>query len=695
MKRLCLWLGAAALLCALFPPAAEAFSRRSFAVLDFWQAEGFTTCLLDTEGEEHVFDGMLDLSALEEYPQSEAIASCRVFYEGDCVLEAELRPAAESAAASNDPRGGSESVLTNGYYALRLDLDAESEAFLTGLTPENAGQVQRELLAARAAGTAVTLTHLDFIDAEKTGTGDGELCWAASCANVLHYTGWSRQAGLNTPDDVFEVYVDAFSNKPGNSIYGFPWFFCGVNAKQGDPGWPQAAETGDYAYGTFAGFLPQYAADAVMQRYMVRENSRQLPEALAELRAGSGAALLIGWASGSGDSYTRGGGHLVSLWGYVREKRTCGFDKADYVALLISDSDSDMNHTERRSAPNRLRMLEMTGAEFAYRSGSVTYDADTWLLHYREGKTGVLEGVYCLRPYDPALPREETTPTAEQIFRDPGADMAAFLHAVDGDPADGSGAFRANIPLTLRWGLRNGGANVWDGSLRPVRAVCAVADSGGTTVFEGESRDYSGSLKAGSTNLWTDELSGGLPEGTYTVTVTVTAENGDAYATNNTVSRGFTVRATPETVRLYYDAGGGTGVMPHAEAERGAAFVLPRCRFTPPEGMAFSHWELNGAAYAPGQSVTPAEDATAAAVFSRIEAADGTLRFAFTSGSAPATLTLAGYDDAGRLTGLTALPAAERGELSLPEGTRWRAFLTQRDSGVPLCPAWDSGEEKP
>lgn len=41
-----------------------------------------------------------------------------------------------------------------------------------------------------------------------------------------------------------------------------------------------------------------------------------------------------------------------------------------------------------------------------------------------------------------------------------------------------------------------------------------------------------------------------------------------------------------------YNANGGTGSMPQSKALAGKPFTLPACSFTPPMGMAFSHWSI-------------------------------------------------------------------------------------------------------
>ena len=71
---------------------------------------------------------------------------------------------------------------------------------------------------------------MNFIDAEKykPERSDINLCWAASCANMLTYTGWALQAGFNNEDEVFDLYNASFSNNGGFQYNGLAWFFNGV-----------------------------------------------------------------------------------------------------------------------------------------------------------------------------------------------------------------------------------------------------------------------------------------------------------------------------------------------------------------------------------------------------------------------------------------------------------------------------------
>ncbi len=49
-----------------------------------------------------------------------------------------------------------------------------------------------------------------YTDADKTGSDDSNLCWAATAANLLTWSGWAADE-----DDVFNTFNAHFANQPG------------------------------------------------------------------------------------------------------------------------------------------------------------------------------------------------------------------------------------------------------------------------------------------------------------------------------------------------------------------------------------------------------------------------------------------------------------------------------------------------
>ena len=518
-------------------PTAKASHAEQFDDLLFVEVPGFYTVIEDVSGEEYRFNGILDAFALEQCPEILSIASYHVYYGETAVMDVVLREM-EIAATDAELTGAAGSVLTNGYYAVLFDINDEYEAFLTGLTQDNLQEVQEELIAAILEGRDFEMTHLDFIDTEKIEWGEGEnkdLCWAAACSNVLHYTGWAQaaNAGLNTPDDVFEVFIDAFNPMAGNAAYGFPWFFGGINAKQGVSGWAQVDNTEEYAYSEFDGFLPEYAVDNFMTKHYLSSDASSIENAFAALRCGAGSTISFGWYD---SSWSRFSGHAITLWGYVQKKNASGFDKSDYYALIVSDSDSDTGYDERRSAPNILRMMQLTPA-------SANSGYDSWTLHgYNTSSYALLEAFYTLVPYSDAHPAEETV--SANKFDGVATDIIPDVAFLSGGME--SEVFTSSDSISLRYGVKLAAQFSWT-TVRVMTISYTLTDGTGAVLAE-NSQNTTKRMDIGYRYSWSTTLNN-LPAGEYTLTVTVSLQDPsyeETYYSNNTWSRTFTVIDVPE-----------------------------------------------------------------------------------------------------------------------------------------------------
>ena len=524
-------------LIVLVMPAAKAEYVSDFDGLAFRSAAGFYTVIVDTEGEEYLFDGILDLSGLENDPEILRIASYRICFEDAVVMDVVLR---EFEVKKTEPgvTGAVGNLMTNGYYAVSFDISGEYEAFLTGLTLENLEQVQVELIAALLEGRDFEMTHLDFIDTEKNNGGEGEnrdLCWAAACSNVLHYTGWAQAANPDfaTPDDVFEVYIEAFDPAGGHAAFGIPWFFGGINHQQGVSGWAQVDNTEEYAYGTFNGFFPEYAVDNFLTDYQVDIAPRSIELVFEALRGGSGSTIAFGWYDGNWD---RWGGHAISLWGYVQRKDASGFDKSSYYALIVSDSDSDYFYDERRRAPNNLWMLTMDSV--VTRNGD-----DSWVLNgYNSSLYAMLESFQVLKPYRDDYIKEEGERADK--FDGVAKDIMSYLQICN--DTEETLAFSAGDTVTIRIGCENVSQFDWTAT-QAFTVTYVLTNQQGETLIE-RPIESSAMLGSGERKVWRTTITPAAGEYTVTVTVSLADPNtGETYYTNNTRTCTFTVVPRPET----------------------------------------------------------------------------------------------------------------------------------------------------
>lgn len=502
---------------------ASAFSEEDFASLDFTDAKGFSTVITDISGGHWSSSGALDPASLEHSGCVENIASYELLYFGDTVMSVTLHD-----LQSPPPQDTTSAVgALNGYYTAEFNMDDSHEVFVTGLTSRNLQQVQTELIAVRLENRYFNITNIDFIDTEKTGSSDSELCWAASCADILQYTGWGSAAGFSDADDIFEAYIRAFDDVAGNAYYGWQWFFSGYNAQQEESGW---AHVKDGTYSTFTGWLPAYSPESLTTVYDVKYDWSQIAGAFGSLEKGCGVSISLGWYG----NYGRNGGHAISLWGYVLDTAASGKDR--YEALIVSDSDSDMYSSDRRDAPNKYRLLGMSSY-----SGN---NMDSFKLDYSSSSSGVLESFIVLQPYSGGIQKDNGTRDKFNNF-----DLVVDEVDVKTIGANGTGRSVKTAPedediwvQPLIWNCSEHDADGF-----ALQYTVKVTDSSGKVEFNNTYSFPNMTIGAGN-SISADQVNIGQYEaGSYTVTVTVSAEGAEeAYYSNNSSSVSFSVAEKPE-----------------------------------------------------------------------------------------------------------------------------------------------------
>ena len=286
------------------------------------------------------------------------------------------------ASGSSDKRFHVEFMLPDTAY----------EVYLAGLSAENVEEIQQDILANYIDGKPFDLYNLDFIDAEKLtpGNSDSNLCWAASCSNMLAYTGWAQRAGFADEDEVFDLYNASFSNSAGFQRNGLAWFFNGVAL--GNNNGITAPKINNYP--NSGGYFSQYAYDTVCNWELIR-SVKQLNNMEERIKSGCGVSPGIGiYLNG-----TLRGSHAITLWGFVTDTSLDKNNIDRFRHVFISDSDSDMvEKADRTLADNKIHMKP------AYDDGTgrLCFDYD----EYEEPLTAVFEDYTYLLPYKSDIPRE-------------------------------------------------------------------------------------------------------------------------------------------------------------------------------------------------------------------------------------------------------------------------------------------------
>jgi hypothetical protein len=208
-----------------------------------------------------------------------------------------------------------------------------------------------------------------WADAEKaTGnTEDDLMCWAATAANVLEWTGWGKTAGMTDADQVFAYFQDHWQDRGGNMYFGWEWWFDGTNDSQGDPwtddGWAQVDVPG-------GGFYPGLDFADYYRYDHVNAEADAMADVETYLRAGYGVGLSIAGPASN---------HAVTCWGYDYDADYTAADPANYyLGLWLTDSDDNKGGPAPR--PDELR-----------RYGVSLTAEDTWQLSGRLGDYHVIE----------------------------------------------------------------------------------------------------------------------------------------------------------------------------------------------------------------------------------------------------------------------------------------------------------------
>ncbi|UCH88931.1 MAG: hypothetical protein JSV49_11950 [Thermoplasmata archaeon] len=62
---------------------------------------------------------------------------------------------------------------------------------------------------------------------DNPGDEDDLLCWAATDANMLEWTGWGFVSGMDDTDEFFDYYIDHTTDYGSKIEYGLQWWFNG------------------------------------------------------------------------------------------------------------------------------------------------------------------------------------------------------------------------------------------------------------------------------------------------------------------------------------------------------------------------------------------------------------------------------------------------------------------------------------
>lgn len=413
------------------------------------------------------------------------------------------------------------------YYVDFMLPDTTNEVYLTGLSADNVEEIQQKIIDSYVEGEPFDFNDLEFIDAEKLvpGNSDSNLCWAASCSNMLAYTGWAQRAGFANEDEVFDLYNASYSNSAGFQRNGLAWFFNGV-ALSNNLGFngPRI-----YNYPNSGGYFSQYAYDMVCNWEFIR-SVKQLNNMEERLRNGYGLSPGIG-------IYRNGelrGSHAITLWGFVTDTSLDKNNINRFRNVFISDSDSDMvEKTDRTLADNKIHMKP------AYDDGSgrLCFDYD----EYAEPLKAVFEDYTYLMPYKSGIPREKDMSTSRDKVKYPDLTFGQMTLSENKYDVEQVTLYESGKKVYFSYEVENASDKTYRSS---VNVSLNVVNEKGENFLNDNvrvSRDWMS--MATTTEINYGELSK-LPAGDYKITYKVNENHPvtEAYYYNNTYTQDFKVR---------------------------------------------------------------------------------------------------------------------------------------------------------
>ena len=267
----------------------------------------------------------------------------------------DLAPASSSSASSANLL----ERASDSFYSLEFQIASSSQwLFVTGLRADDVTQIENWLTSPlTSASDRASLNGL-FLDAEKSlsNTDDDLMCWAASNANMLWFTGWANESLawdengdplFQNEDDVFEYFCEHFADEGGHAYYGSEWFITGNYSAPTTDGWSVEEVDGG---GFYAGDYSIYGIRDLSNSVTAHSSYCTLQD-IAEY-------LHDGWAIGLGAA-SPSFAHAITCWGYVRDTQYDETDPLHYVAILTTDSD-DGQTSSAEAALNRLWLTPLS-----------------------------------------------------------------------------------------------------------------------------------------------------------------------------------------------------------------------------------------------------------------------------------------------------------------------------------------------
>lgn len=460
----------------------------------------------------------IDAADADTAPETD---SYTIVDDGETLLEVvHVKEPGLTAALSNS--------AANGYYTADFMLpETNLEVYLTGLTQNNVDEIRQAIIESYTEGGDFELKNLGFIDTEKTWANDGDdnMCWAASTANLLTYTGWAAQAGFDSTDDLFEAFISNFTDDGGNVDYATGWFLNGVSSPGGAQPTPG---TGRY--------LPQYTYTDVVESFDVYENcAEQMGTVYDRLQNGYGVSLSVDIYGSEGYE----GGHAITLWGFVTDIRYPKTSEQFYKSVFITDSDSDkywvQGGKDRRDADD---VMSLYALEPVKQEG-----IDTFRFDITNQQIALITEAKTMVPFSEDIPHETSSDARMDPVNYPDIVLDPFILTDDPDDEKTVTTFAPEATIYFQPYMMNIADADYYGKLS---LRITVTDSQGTELFS-RAFNYHQTVTINPSHgmaFSIESIARTLPVGDYTITASFNENHSveEAYYFNNTRSIDFKVR---------------------------------------------------------------------------------------------------------------------------------------------------------
>lgn len=412
------------------------------------------------------------------------------------------------------------------YYTADFVLpDSGYQVYLTGLTQNNVDEIRQAIIAGYTTGKNFDLKNLGFIDAEKTWANDGDenMCWAASTANLLTYTGWAAQAGFGSADDLFEALINGFTDEAGNVELATSWFLNGSIASGG-----ARKKEGTGAY------LPQYSYTDLVEAFdLYTSCAEKLGTVYDRLHSGYGASLSVDIYNSSGYE----SGHAITLWGFVTDPRYPKTSEEFYKNLFITDSDSDkyavQGGKDRRDADD---VMSLFALEPFHQNEIGTYQ-----FRISRSQTALLSEAKTVVPFSDAVPHETSSDATLDPAKYPDIVLDPFVLSDNENDNDTLTTFLPNTNIYYQPYMMNVADAAYRGGLSLSVKVTDLQDN---VVYEKNYNYHQDVTINASKGVMFNKESIKLPVGDYVITASFNMDHSikEAYYFNNIRSIRFRVR---------------------------------------------------------------------------------------------------------------------------------------------------------